>query len=217
MTIETNIQYFNRVAESYANGGKRPLSPSVQACLDEHVRHPLIITDKHGTIKTPKVGKMIDYCSGSGSVALSFLRKNWDVHCVDGAINMIRICREQGVDKKNLHLADLEKQKVTLPDNSFDVVTCIDGLLYLKNAPNVLGRMVRQAKPGGLIIFNAPLHIADDNTIMEFNSMAYVHSSTSLFQAIVTAGGNQRAIRADHPIKGLPDFCENMLMVVEKT
>jgi hypothetical protein len=52
---------------------------------------------------------------------------------------------------------------------------------------------------------------------MEFNSMAYVHSSTSLFQAIVTAGGNQRAIRADHPIKGLPDFCENMLMVVEKT
>lgn len=205
MSKET-ILYFNSKAAPYNEDWGNSLPYNILNLLDEHI--------EHGTIKN---GKILDYCSGPGGVASHFLKKSWKVHCVDAAPNMLLKCAEKGVEKNNLHLVDLETEGLSFNDYKFDVVTCFSSLIYLKNACDIVGKMIEQAKQGGTIAFNIPLHQEKENTIIMLNNEeGYVYSTTSIFKEIIKNGGEPKLFQELPPIKGLPSTSQHILVILEK-
>ncbi len=196
------LQYFNSVA---------PFYDDYDGCITDSIRERFYENPYYEEIKE---GKILDVCSGTGIIGEYFLRKNWDVFCLDGAPNMLNKCYNRGLPKENFVLMDLEEEEIPIDKNTFNIIVCLKGLIYLNNACDVVREMIELTKPGGAIVFNIPHH-EHSGSIIDVNSR-YTHPKSLLLKNIIKSGGELVDIYERSPIGAFPHEHHNHVFTVKK-
>jgi len=98
----------------------------------------------------------LDLCCGTGYIALALARHGAEVTGLDFSDKMLEVAQSRLLRSKlstqNLRFLQGDAEKLSFPDNSFDVVTMGYGLRNLSSWEAGLREMVRVAKPGGRIV-----------------------------------------------------------------
>jgi len=95
---------------------------------------------------------LIDVACGTGDVAKLYLEAtsyNSKILCVDPNINMIKECKKNLKNYKNIKWTVCNAEKLNVPDNSFDFYTISFGLRNVKNINKSLNEAHRVLKKGG--------------------------------------------------------------------
>lgn len=92
--------------------------------------------------------RIVDLGCGPGNHAEYFAEQGLDVLCVDFSEEMVRICREKGLNAVVMDLEELD-----LPENSFDGVWAYTSLLHVprKKFERVFERIAGLLKPRGVL------------------------------------------------------------------
>ena len=96
--------------------------------------------------------KLIDVACGTGDVAKLYLEAtnyNSSILCVDPNINMIKECKKNLKNFKNINWKVCSAEKLNIPDNSFDFYTISFGLRNVKDINKSLKEAHRVLKKGG--------------------------------------------------------------------
>jgi len=96
-----------------------------------------------------KRGLLLDVPTGEGALAARLLRANFDVHCCDLYPEIFRL------SKVEIKSGDLSG---TLPytDESFDFITCVEGLEHIENPHQAIREFSRLLGAGGQLIVTVP-------------------------------------------------------------
>ena len=96
--------------------------------------------------------RLIDVACGTGDIAKLYLDatdKNSKVLCVDPNINMIKECKKNLKNYKNLKWKLCSSEKLNVPNNSFDFYTISFGLRNVKDINKSIKEAHRVLKKGG--------------------------------------------------------------------
>ncbi len=96
--------------------------------------------------------KLIDVACGTGDVVKLYLEATNDnstILCVDPNINMIKECKYNLNNYKNIKWKACNAEKLNVPDNSFDFYTISFGLRNVKDLNKSLREAYRVLKRGG--------------------------------------------------------------------
>ena len=101
------------------------------------------------------ISKYLDLGCGDGSLTLEVAKifqctEIWGVDIDEGALNKASM---RGI---KVLKADLNSQKVPLPDETFDLVTAFDVIEHLWNTDNLISEAYRLLKRGGYFILTTP-------------------------------------------------------------
>jgi SAM-dependent methyltransferase len=91
---------------------------------------------------------LLEVGSGPGHYGLYFLQNGLSVTCVDLSPEMVRLCREKGLDAHVMDALDL-----SFAEGAFDAAWVFNCLLHVPRAqmPQALGSLARVVAPGGLV------------------------------------------------------------------
>ena len=96
--------------------------------------------------------RLVDVACGTGDIAKLYLRatdNNASILCVDPNINMIKECKKNLKNYKNIKWKVCGAEKLNVPDNSFDFYTISFGLRNVKDINKSLKEAHRVLKKGG--------------------------------------------------------------------
>ena len=96
--------------------------------------------------------KLIDVACGTGDIAKLFIEatnKESTILCVDQNINMIKECKKNFKNYKNIKCKISNAERLSVPDNSFDFYTISFGLRNTKDINKTLKEAYRVLKKGG--------------------------------------------------------------------
>ena len=102
--------------------------------------------------------RVLDAPSGTGVIAQRLLQLGYDVHCAD-------------IDPGNLKLADVPftqanlNRGLNLPNDSFDMVVCANGVHRLFSLGNCLREFARVLRPGGTLLVNVNNYASIDRRL----------------------------------------------------
>lgn len=98
-------------------------------------------------LRERKAATLLEIGSGPGRDGLFFRQEGLDVTCTDQSPEMVRLCREKGL---NAEVRSFDA--LGFADNSFDAVFALNCLLHVPKAelPGVLREIRRVLKPDGL-------------------------------------------------------------------
>jgi len=93
------------------------------------------------------MSSLLEIGAGPGRDSLYFADKGLKVACTDLSPEMVRICRQHGLDAHQMDFYDLKFQ-----DHEFDAVYALNCLLHVPKAdlPDVLAEIERVMRPQGL-------------------------------------------------------------------
>jgi ubiquinone/menaquinone biosynthesis C-methylase UbiE len=99
--------------------------------------------------RIPKGGKILDVGSGSGDHAFFFKNNGYDVLCIDISEEMVRLCREKGL---NAEVMDFEE--MDFAPESFDGVWAYTSLLHTPkaNIDKMLVKIKEILRPRGVLM-----------------------------------------------------------------
>ena len=94
-------------------------------------------------------GLLLDVPAGEGALAARLLGAGFDVRCCDLYPQIFRL---PGVEIKGGDLS------ATLPytDESFDFITCVEGLEHIENPQQAVREFARLLRPGGQLVVTVP-------------------------------------------------------------
>lgn len=104
-------------------------------------------------------GKLLDVGSSTGTLLSVFKRHGWSVLGIEPSDKASKIASAKGVETMTGVIEDLD-----LKGQAFDVVTANHVLEHVENPTNVLKRIFKLLKPGGLVYIDVP-------NFASFNSM----------------------------------------------
>lgn len=135
--------------------------------------------EKRYTIRTHQLRKFIEQCRDLNNKAFTSLA---DIGCADGILSYqtadlfnIPNYNTYGVDIRNILSTekeinyiqcDLEQDKINLPDNFINLVTCTQVLHHIKNWKNVLQNIADILLPNGYLIIRETYLESQLNTLM---------------------------------------------------
>jgi len=98
-------------------------------------------------LRETKAETLLEIGAGPGRDSLFFAERGLRVTAVDLSPEMVRLCRDKGLDAREMDMAELD-----FPDGSFDAVYALNCLLHIPKAElgAVLREIRRVLKPGGL-------------------------------------------------------------------
>lgn len=93
---------------------------------------------------------ILELGAGPGRDAAYFAEHRFDVVCVDLSEEMVRLCKEKGLDARQMDMREL-----AFEDGEFDSVYAMNSLLHVPKADigTVLAEVHRVLKPGGLFFW----------------------------------------------------------------
>jgi len=94
-------------------------------------------------------GNLLDVPAGQGALAARLIDAGFNVRCCDLYPQIFRL---EGVD---IQRGDLD-MALPFSDQSFDYVTCIEGLEHIENPQQAMREFARVLKPGGHLIISVP-------------------------------------------------------------
>lgn len=96
---------------------------------------------------------VLDLACGPGTLALELGRYGCRVYAVDLAEKMISLARRAARrrNKLGVHFAVADAERLPLPSNCFDLVTCGYSLANFPALPPVVAEMFRVTRPGGRV------------------------------------------------------------------
>lgn len=122
------------------------------ACLSTDKILNAVITIFQNKYKNTDIGRHLDIGSGAGTL-VELIRKvspKFSSSCIDYTHELIN-------DKTiPLDVVDLNFDKISHPDNSFDFVSCTEVVEHLENYRLIIREAYRITKPNGLAIFTTP-------------------------------------------------------------
>lgn len=126
------------------------LAPRIAA---ESSPAPLAHQAVHDTVvnilqQLPK-GKLLDVPAGTGALAARLNETGFDVACCDLYPEIFRLA---GVEIRAGDLGGV----LPYPENSFDYLTCLEGLEHIENPQNAIREFARLLKPRGHLITSVP-------------------------------------------------------------
>ena len=104
-------------------------------------------------LKDIKSKTILDIGCGEGSLLKMLQDKNNKVFGIEASETGQLACREKGIDCISL---DISREKFPYPDNSFDIVLCLEVMEHLENPYHCLGEIKRVLKEEGLFITSIP-------------------------------------------------------------
>jgi SAM-dependent methyltransferase len=99
--------------------------------------------------------RVLDVGTGKGRLALAAALKGARVTALDLSGEMLGDAHRAAQDAHviiGLTLADAES--LPFPDHSFDLVSCVEGLMHFPDAGGALREIARVTKPGGMVILS---------------------------------------------------------------
>ena len=117
-------------------------------------------------------GKLLDVPAGEGALAASLISEGFEVRCCDLYPEIFRL---PDVEIKQ---GDLN-QHLPYDDNSFDHVTCIEGLEHIENPQQAIREFARVLRPGGHLVTSVP-NILNIEERMKW----LIHGHTSHFRPL---------------------------------
>jgi len=144
--IKENINNtFDKVAKNYDKNEQFIISAKK---IVEFIPH-----DKNETFK------ILDISTGTGNIAIEIAKnyKNATIHAVDISEQMLNIAKDKAnfLNIKNVTFYKQDVEKLELPDNEFDVVTCGYGLFFYPNMNETYKNICNIIKPNGKFIFSS--------------------------------------------------------------
>jgi ubiquinone/menaquinone biosynthesis C-methylase UbiE len=114
---------------------------------------PLAHQAVHDTVvnilqELPK-GKLLDVPAGEGALAARLGRVGFEVHCCDLYPQIFKL---SGIE---IRRGDLN-HVLPYPDNSFDYITCLEGLEHIENPSQAIREFARLLRPGGHLVTSVP-------------------------------------------------------------
>ena len=109
---------------------------------------------------------LIDVACGTGDIAKLYLKAtnyNSTILCIDPNVNMIKECKENLKNYKNIKWKVCSAEKLNVPDNSFDFYTISFGLRNVKDIDKTLKEANRVLKRGGRFLCLEFSKIENDN------------------------------------------------------
>lgn len=133
------------------NSGSSPTQTDAAA---EREAVPLAHEAIHETVarllgEQPQRGLLLDVPAGEGALAARLLRAGFDVRCCDLYPEIFRL---RNVEIKGGDLS------ATLPyaDESFDFITCVEGLEHIENPQQAIREFGRLLRAGGVLVVTVP-------------------------------------------------------------
>src|SRR5260370_25970005 len=94
-------------------------------------------------------GALLDVPAGEGALAARLIDAGFEVRCCDLYPEIFRL---EGVD---IHQGDLDAE-LPFGDQSFNYVTCLEGLEHIENPQQAMREFARVLKPRGHLIVSVP-------------------------------------------------------------
>lgn len=110
-----------------------------------------IVQNLISTYSTNQKIKLLDIGCGTGEL-LRELSPLGEVFGIDNSPQAIAFCKERGLT--NIFIAN--GTDIPFPDNTFDMVLCLDVLEHIENDVGTIKEIKRVGKPGGTIIIFVP-------------------------------------------------------------
>ncbi len=119
--------------------------------------------DLAGRIKEHGKIKVLELAAGTGIVTRYLLQAlpNADIVATDISGDMMDIAKET-ITSPNLTWQNVDMAKIPFANNSFDLIVCQFGLMFVPDKPKALSEMHRVLKPNGQLLFNTWGNIAEN-------------------------------------------------------
>jgi ubiquinone/menaquinone biosynthesis C-methylase UbiE len=102
--------------------------------------------------------KVLDVATGTGRLPDALLtqpRFKGSIIALDASAGMLALAREKLCRHGDrIEFAQHDAQKLPYPDASFDVVTCLEALEFMRDWRGAVKEMMRVLKPGGLLMLS---------------------------------------------------------------
>lgn len=115
----------------------RPLMDAISP-----LRHPLVLDVATGTCRLPRA--LTRFPAFNGRVVGVDLSREMLHHGVG------RVA--EAMHYEQVYLIHAPAEKLPFPDNTFDVITCLEALEFMANPRRVIAELVRVTRPGGLLL-----------------------------------------------------------------
>ena len=143
--MDKSAKFWNRIADYYS---KRPVADEAAYQRKLEVTRNYFRPDM----------EVLEFGCGTGSTAISHAPYVKHILAVDVSSRMIEICREKAgaADIDNITFKCSGFDDFSAPDASFNAVLALNILHLLKNWGNVISRVYKMLKPGGIFITSTP-------------------------------------------------------------
>jgi len=150
----------------------------------------------HHTFKKQKPNVLLDLCSGTGDIALPYLRQCQDpcrAHLLDFSPEMLKQAKVKAekmpIDHHSLHFIEADAQQIPLHSESVDCVTVAYGIRNIQNPQKCYQETLRVLRPGGT--FGILELTRPQNSLLNFMHHLYLSTALPLMGKWITS--NQEA------------------------
>jgi 2-polyprenyl-3-methyl-5-hydroxy-6-metoxy-1,4-benzoquinol methylase len=118
---------------------------SAAAPLAHEAIHDTVV----GILEQEQRGPLLDVPAGEGALAARLLKAGFEVNCCDLYPEIFRL------DDVSICQGDLNGE-LPFDNQSFDYVTCLEGLEHIENPQQAIREFARVLRPGGTVIVSVP-------------------------------------------------------------
>ena len=139
--MNSSAKFWNKIAEPY----------SQQPIIDEAAYQKKL----QGTQEYLKPDmSVLEFGCGTGTTAIAHSPYVKQIRAIDFSSEMIKIAKAKAEAKNinNVTFEQLTIEELTVPDESFDVVLGLNILHLLENKKEVIAKVYKMLKPGGVFV-----------------------------------------------------------------